>query len=212
MTQRVRLRGAFVLLVLIMPSASDAQSLPVTSPDGRRALAAARADGPIVVDGMLDEPIWRTAAVATGFVQSEPIEGQPASEEFFLENSGICYFGDVPRNQRRTTRFRPPADPASSTPSSRAPKRSACHSSCDPDHARRVLERPAQQHPGERALPAELPAVRRPRLAGDRHRSRPAADVVRHHARELPHEQQFTDEAVTAGRGVLVKYTHLFSF
>ena len=25
-------------------------------------------------------------------------------------------------------------------------------------------------------------------------------------------EQQFTDDAVTAGRGVVVKYTHLFSF
>ena len=32
----------------------------------------------------------------------------PEKREFFLENSGIFYFGDIPRNHRQTSRFRPP--------------------------------------------------------------------------------------------------------
>jgi hypothetical protein len=34
----------------------------------------------------------------------------PEKREFFLENSGIFYFGDIPRNVRVTTRFRPPEE------------------------------------------------------------------------------------------------------
>lgn len=34
----------------------------------------------------------------------------PEKREFFLENSGIFYFGDIPRNQRTASRFRPPEE------------------------------------------------------------------------------------------------------
>jgi hypothetical protein len=34
----------------------------------------------------------------------------PEKREFFLENSGIFYFGDIPRNQRQPSRFRPPEE------------------------------------------------------------------------------------------------------
>jgi hypothetical protein len=34
----------------------------------------------------------------------------PEKREFFLENSGIFYFGDIPRNTRQVARFRPPED------------------------------------------------------------------------------------------------------
>jgi hypothetical protein len=34
----------------------------------------------------------------------------PEKREFFLENSGIFYFGDIPRNTRQTSRFRPPEE------------------------------------------------------------------------------------------------------
>ncbi len=34
----------------------------------------------------------------------------PEKREFFLENSGIFYFGDIPRNQRQVSRFRPPEE------------------------------------------------------------------------------------------------------
>jgi hypothetical protein len=34
----------------------------------------------------------------------------PEKREFFLENSGIFYFGDIPRNTRTVARFRPPEE------------------------------------------------------------------------------------------------------
>jgi hypothetical protein len=34
----------------------------------------------------------------------------PEKREFFLENSGIFYFGDIPRNSRQAARFRPPEE------------------------------------------------------------------------------------------------------
>ena len=34
----------------------------------------------------------------------------PEKREFFLENSGIFYFGDIPRNTRQVVRFRPPEE------------------------------------------------------------------------------------------------------
>ena len=44
------------------------------------ATAATPADGPIKLDGVLDEAAWKRAPVADGFVQSEPSTGQPATE------------------------------------------------------------------------------------------------------------------------------------
>jgi hypothetical protein len=43
-------------------------------------LRAIRVDSPIRVDGALDEPAWKAAAVASGFRQREPREGEPATE------------------------------------------------------------------------------------------------------------------------------------
>jgi hypothetical protein len=50
------------------------------SADGRRVVRAAKTNGVVHIDGVLDEAIWRTAEAATDFVQSEPITGAPASE------------------------------------------------------------------------------------------------------------------------------------
>jgi hypothetical protein len=44
-------------------------------------LPAVRTTGTIAVDGTLDEPDWGRAPVATGFIQNEPSEGQPATQE-----------------------------------------------------------------------------------------------------------------------------------
>lgn len=49
--------------------------------DVRRRLVAARATGGIRIDGALDEPSWLAATVASGFVQSEPLGGQPATQQ-----------------------------------------------------------------------------------------------------------------------------------
>lgn len=47
---------------------------------GSRRLLATRAEGPITLDGVLDEADWARAMVATDFVQSEPQEREPATE------------------------------------------------------------------------------------------------------------------------------------
>jgi hypothetical protein len=46
-----------------------------------RRLPAVRAAGAITIDGALDEPDWSRAPVASGFIQNDPREGDPASEE-----------------------------------------------------------------------------------------------------------------------------------
>ena len=48
--------------------------------DGRRAVMAVETAAPIVVDGALDEQVWRAAEPAADFVQAEPHEGEPATE------------------------------------------------------------------------------------------------------------------------------------
>ena len=50
-------------------------------PDSRqRTVRATRASGPIEIDGLLHEADWERAEPTSGFIQSEPFEGQPAME------------------------------------------------------------------------------------------------------------------------------------
>ena len=58
---------------------ADCQT-PVSSPDGRRQISAVPANGAIIIDGVLDEEVWLKAVPATGFIQADPHEGQPASD------------------------------------------------------------------------------------------------------------------------------------
>ena len=46
----------------------------------QRTLIAVRTTSPVTIDGSLDEAAWNDASLATGFIQSEPDEQQPASE------------------------------------------------------------------------------------------------------------------------------------
>ncbi len=46
-----------------------------------RRLPAVRATGAIKIDGSLDEPDWDRASLARGFIQNDPHEGEPASED-----------------------------------------------------------------------------------------------------------------------------------
>lgn len=65
----------FILLVLLMPHfASQARQTPSV-------FQATRITKPIVVDGRLDEPIWKSAQVLTDFTQVEPYNLRPASFE-----------------------------------------------------------------------------------------------------------------------------------
>jgi hypothetical protein len=85
--------AVFAALILARPPRAAAQvvgvsAVPATSewpvdPESvaRPRLTAVRAAGPITVDGVLDEPTWRDATPATGFVQSTPATGYPATED-----------------------------------------------------------------------------------------------------------------------------------
>jgi hypothetical protein len=60
------------------------------------------------------------ATINPDFAQAEADEQQvnltqfslffPEKREFFLENAGIFYIGDIPRNKRATSRFSPPEE------------------------------------------------------------------------------------------------------
>jgi hypothetical protein len=47
---------------------------------GRPRVSPTRTDTPPRVDGVLDDPVWSTAAHITGFTQQQPLDGAPASE------------------------------------------------------------------------------------------------------------------------------------
>lgn len=66
-------------LVLTGTLAFPQQAEQVAAPDdSRRDLSATLTSDPIIIDGVLDEAIWGDAAIAKGFVQSEPRQGEPA--------------------------------------------------------------------------------------------------------------------------------------
>ena len=74
--------GGFLSLTALPALAQGltAQAPSLVSSDGRRLVTAVEAKTALELDGALDEEVWRTAQVATGFVQAEPHEGQPATE------------------------------------------------------------------------------------------------------------------------------------
>ena len=55
-------------------------SAATRSPDGRLLVVAIEATTPVIVDGALDEEVWQRAEPVGSFVQSEPRDGQPATE------------------------------------------------------------------------------------------------------------------------------------
>jgi hypothetical protein len=66
------------LLTLSFTGLVTAQEKPTPEATPRR-LSALRTHHPIVIDGSMDEPAWDEASHASGFIQSEPREGEPAS-------------------------------------------------------------------------------------------------------------------------------------
>src|SRR5258706_4633628 len=62
---------------------SVAQRATATSPTERRTIAAMRMTGgeSIVLDGRLDDEIWTRTQPAGDFVQQDPDNGQPATEQ-----------------------------------------------------------------------------------------------------------------------------------
>jgi hypothetical protein len=62
-------------------SARGTKTVPARSPSGRLQVVAVEAREPVLIDGALDDEVWREAPPVAGFVQSEPREGEPATED-----------------------------------------------------------------------------------------------------------------------------------
>jgi hypothetical protein len=83
-----RIPRTFVPLALLCQVAVTPFTLPAQSTNqagaaanrAAREVLAIRTTAPIRLDGVLDDEPWRRAAPANGFTQSEPREGQPATE------------------------------------------------------------------------------------------------------------------------------------
>lgn len=63
------------------PPAPEAPSVMTRDADGRATLRAVRLDEPLVLDGSLDERVYARVPAMTGFIQQEPLAGEPATEE-----------------------------------------------------------------------------------------------------------------------------------
>jgi hypothetical protein len=70
-------RPALAIAVLALLAASHAHATPAPL---HAPIHAIRLDAPINVDGILNEPVWRTPNPITEFYQAYPDQGQPASE------------------------------------------------------------------------------------------------------------------------------------
>ena len=63
---------------------------------GRPIVRPTRTDTPPVIDGRLDDAVWRTAAKITELVQQRPLDGAPATEDteiYIAYDSNNLYFG-----------------------------------------------------------------------------------------------------------------------
>jgi hypothetical protein len=75
--------AAIALLLAAVPATALAQGAPAAGGDphgGTAQISAVRAQGPVRVDGRLDDAAWAAATPGTQFIQLDPAEGQPVSE------------------------------------------------------------------------------------------------------------------------------------
>ena len=87
-------RIQFTLVSLLLASAPlAAQEFPLAS-EVRRTAAAPAAVAPTIDGGVLGDPAWMGVPAASGFVQTAPDEGQPASEKTEAPQPGIIGLRD----------------------------------------------------------------------------------------------------------------------
>jgi len=94
----------FALLGIISPAASLAQGNPGSNQPDQTAsspgssIRAIRTTEPILIDGILDEAIWREIDPVTGFRQRWPVDGATATERTEVRvayDDGTIYFGMI---------------------------------------------------------------------------------------------------------------------
>jgi hypothetical protein len=83
-------------LLILMAPAALAQAGEGAHPEPPPEATAARASAALTLDGALDEAVWEAATPVTGFRQSEPREGEPATQRTevrFLFDDDALYVG-----------------------------------------------------------------------------------------------------------------------
>ncbi len=65
---------------LFGPPPPEAPAVIARDPSGAATLRTTRLPSPLEFDGVLDEPFYRSTPPITGFVQQEPLQGQPSAE------------------------------------------------------------------------------------------------------------------------------------
>ncbi len=68
-------------LPVFSPPAPRAPEVIARSSEGRITVRATRLVEPIVLDGKLDDPVYSRVKPVNGFIQQEPLEGEPATED-----------------------------------------------------------------------------------------------------------------------------------
>ena len=102
--QRLVLRILTLCACLLSPALIVAQtheSIDYNTARFDRKLPATRATGPVVLDGRLDEAAWADAPIARGFIQNDPLEGQPATydtEVRMVYDDAALYIGVFARD------------------------------------------------------------------------------------------------------------------
>ena len=77
------LSSLFLVAAAVLPPSGDPAPVQGQPYDGRKhqlEVRPPRFEGALTVDGRLDEPQWREAAVLTGFSQFSPVDGEPAQD------------------------------------------------------------------------------------------------------------------------------------
>jgi hypothetical protein len=64
-----------------LPAYPQTGSATSAGAHGSRSIRAVRADAPLTVDGVLDEPAWGEARSSQEFIQKDPQEGEPSTEK-----------------------------------------------------------------------------------------------------------------------------------
>ena len=71
----------FFLIGVLLVGTLCVTTQPVLAQQGDRLVQAWRLSTPLTIDGRLDEEVYTSRPSATGFIQQEPKEGLPATEE-----------------------------------------------------------------------------------------------------------------------------------
>ena len=94
--------GALLLFVAPALIAQDSSN-PIAAE--RKRANAVRAEVPIHVDGLLDDHVWELAVPISDFIQKEPQENAPPTEDLevrFAYDDGAMYIGARMFNRKQT--------------------------------------------------------------------------------------------------------------